>query len=191
MSVALVIGVYGLWQRARQNEPLIPNTSGSRAINPNQQHRSTTQSGSPSHSLKAAEGSIEAGTFEFKWPGNDCWIILRGETKAAGGCGSAKQALQAGTYIVKPSSSGVFLPFEVVVKAGATVSSDATAGTFEFKWPGNDCWVILRGETKAAGGCGSAKLALQAGSYTVKPSSSNVFMPFEVLVTRGQTTAKH
>jgi hypothetical protein len=131
-----------------------------------------------------------AGTFEFKWPGGDCWEIYRGQEKAAGGCGSSKRALQAGTYTVKPSSSGVFLPFTVTVKKGALSSEDAMAGIFEFNWPGRECWEIYRGQEKAAGGCGSSKRALQAGIYTVKPSASAAFEPFSVQVKKGQTETR-
>ena len=49
--------------------------------------------------------------FEFKWLGGDCWDIYRGEEKITYGCGTGKQALQAGRYTVKPSSAAVFRPF--------------------------------------------------------------------------------
>jgi hypothetical protein len=59
-------------------------------------------------------------------------------------------------------------------------------GTLDFKWPGNDCWEIDRGETKVAGRCGGGKQALQAGTYTIRPISSAAFKPFKVSVSRGQ-----
>jgi TIR domain len=127
------------------------------------------------------------GMLDFKWPGMDCWEIDRGEAKVAGTCGGGKQALQAGTYTVKPNNSGVFLPFQITVKPNTVTSADAMAGTLDFKWPGNDCWEIDRGEAKVAGSCGSAKQALQAGTYTVRPISSAAFKPFKVSVSRGQT----
>jgi len=117
----------------------------------------------------------------------DCWEVERGGTKVVGTCGAARQALQAGTYTVKPQSSGVFVPFEIAVKPKTVITSDAMAGTLRFKWPGTDCWEINRGETKAAGSCGSVDQALQAGIYTVRPSSSAAFKPFKVSVSRGQT----
>jgi hypothetical protein len=97
------------------------------------------------------------------------------------------QALQAGTYTVKPASSSVFVPFKVVVNAHAVTNSDAMAGKLDFRWPGDDCWSVFRGEEKAVGSCGSHVQALQAGTYTVKPASSPVFKPFNIRVKRGET----
>ena len=127
------------------------------------------------------------GMLDFKWPGMDCWEIDRGDAKVAGTCGGGKQALQAGTYTVRPSTSGVFLPFQIAVKPKTVTSTDAMAGMLDFKWPGNDCWEIDRGEAKVAGTCGGGKQALQAGTYTVRPISSAAFKPFKVSVPRGQT----
>jgi hypothetical protein len=130
---------------------------------------------------------LEAGVFDFTWPGMDCWEIDRGEAKVAGTCGGGKQALQAGTYTVKPSTSGVFEPFQIAIKPKTVTSADAMAGTLDFKWPGMDCWEIDRGEAKVAGSCGPGKQALQAGAYTVRPISSAAFKRFKVSVPRGQT----
>src|SRR5262249_49327914 len=99
----------------------------------------------------------KGGILDFKWPGSDCWQIERGEVNVAGTCGGGKQALQAGTYTVKPANSGVFLPFQIVVKPNAVTSADAMGGILDFKWPGSDCWEIDRGQAKAVGSCGSAK----------------------------------
>lgn len=68
------------------------------------------------------EGGFKSGIFEFKWPGGDCWEIYRGEEKVSSSCGGGKQALQAGTYTVKPSSSAVFEPFKIQVAKGETVT---------------------------------------------------------------------
>jgi hypothetical protein len=135
----------------------------------------------------SSEGGFKAGTFEFKWPGGDCWAIYRGEERISSSCGSGKQALQAGTYTVKPSGSGVFIPFSIVVKPGSVMTADAMGGIFEFKWPGGDCWAIYRGEERVSSSCGSGKQVLQAGTYTVKPSGSGVFEPFKIQVTKGET----
>lgn len=134
-----------------------------------------------------SEAGFKAGTFDFKWPGGDCWVIYREDKKVSSSCGSSKQALQAGNYTVKPSSSAVFMPLSIVVKPDSVTSTDAMGGVFEFKWPGNDCWVIYRGDEKVSSSCGSGKQALQAGTYTVRPSSSAVFEPFNIQVTKGQT----
>ena len=129
--------------------------------------------------------AAKGGVFEFKWPGGDCWDIYRGDQKVTYGCGTGKQALQAGAYTIKTANS-VFLPFEVSVKTGSTTTV-AKGGIFHFKWPGGDCWDIYRGEEKVTYGCGSAKQALQAGSYTIKPSSAAIFAPFAIKVTDGAT----
>jgi hypothetical protein len=49
--------------------------------------------------------------------------VYRGEEKVAVGCGSHVQALQAGTYTVKPARSRVFKPFNIRVKRGETVTA--------------------------------------------------------------------
>jgi len=132
-------------------------------------------------------GGIEFGTFEFNWPGNDDWQIYRGEQVVAGHFGSAKQALQAGTYTIKPQNYPVFNPFEVTIKSGSTTKIEI-GGILEFNWPGNDDWQIYRGEQVVAGHFGSAKQALQAGTYTIKPQNYPVFNPFEVQISDGGKT---
>jgi hypothetical protein len=131
----------------------------------------------------------DAGTFEFNWPGTDCWTIYRGDVEAKRGCGGGTHALQAGTYLLKPSSSAVFVPFSVAVKSGTKTSADGLGGVFQFNWPGSDCWKAYRGDVVAKSGCGGGKHALQEGVYTVRPSSSAVFEPFSVRVLRSKTTA--
>jgi hypothetical protein len=125
------------------------------------------------------------GVFEFKWPGSDCWDIYRGDQKVTYGCGSGKQALQAGSYTIM-TASNVFTPFDVVLQTGETTSV-AKGGVFEFKWPGSDCWDIYRDDKKVTYGCGAGKQALQAGTYTIKPSSAPIFAPFEVRIRDGVT----
>ncbi len=136
-----------------------------------------------------ASADASAGTFEFKWPGNDCWNIYRGDVEIIGSCGDSKQVLQAGSYVVKPRNSEVFLPFAVTIKPGRTASADASAGTLEFKWPGKDCWKIYRGDVEVKSSCGGGKHVLQAGSYVVKPSGSSLFDPLRVDVKSGKTTS--
>jgi hypothetical protein len=63
------------------------------------------------------------GVFEFKWPGGDCWDVYRGDQKITYGCGAGKQALQAGRYTIKASSGAIFVPFDITVRDGATVSA--------------------------------------------------------------------
>jgi hypothetical protein len=130
---------------------------------------------------------IVVGTFEFNWPGNDDWQIYRGEQVVAGHFGSAKQTLQAGTYTIKPQNYPVFNPFEVSIKSGSTTKIEI-GGILEFDWPGNDDWQIFRGEQVVVGHFGSAKQALQAGTYTIKPQNYPVFNPFEVQISDGGKT---
>ena len=125
------------------------------------------------------------GVVEFKWPGGDCWDVFRGKEKVTYGCGTSKQALEAGTYTIS-SASAVFLPFAVKVATGVTTTV-AKGGVFEFKWPGGDCWDIYRGDDKVTYGCGAGKQALEAGRYTIKASGGAVFQPFTITVRDGAT----
>jgi hypothetical protein len=131
----------------------------------------------------------KAGVLEFKWPGNDSWVILRGEQVVKMSSGSDKVTLQTGTYVVRPQFSAVFTPFKIQVLQGQTVSADAMAGVLDFKWPGNDSWVILRGEQVVKMSSGSDKVTLQAGTYVVRPQLSAVFTPFKIQVLQGQTVS--
>jgi len=137
---------------------------------------------------RVTDTPLPSGTFEFGWSGSDCWKVLRDGIEAGHGCGTGTTALQAGRYVVKPSSNAAFIAFEITVEAGRATRSDAHGGTFQFDWPGSDCWTVLRGDAVATTGCGADKRVLQAGSYRVKPSSSLVFEPFELSVRQGETT---
>jgi hypothetical protein len=151
--------------------------------------RAVRSPGAERSAVDSPSARFEAGVFDFTWPGLDCWEIDRGETKVGGSCGGGKQALQAGTYMVKPATSGVFLPFKITVKPNAVTSTDAMGGMLDFRWPGLDCWEIDRGETKVVASCGSAKQALQSGTYTVKPATSGVFLPFKITVKPNAVTS--
>jgi hypothetical protein len=135
-----------------------------------------------------ASGATGAGTLDFRWPGNDCWQVYRGDQVVAGSCGAGKQALQAGKYTVKGQFGAPFVPFETTIGAGATTAV-AIGGIFDFKWPGNDCWQVYRGDQVIAGSCGAGKQALQAGKYTVKGQFAAPFVPFETTIGAGVTTA--
>jgi VWFA-related protein len=75
-------------------------------------------------SKEEKEASVSGiGTFEFKWPGGDCWQVLRGDGKVASHCGSSKQALQAGTYTVKPRHKPIFEPFNVTIENGVKTTA--------------------------------------------------------------------
>jgi hypothetical protein len=162
------------------SETSSPNPQGSVA----QQAASTTITGPKVSTGSASAGGIAIGTFEFPWPGGDLWDIYRGEKLVATRMGSAEQALQAGTYTIKPHSDNVFAPFDISIKSGATTKIEI-GGIFEFNWPGGDLWDIYRGKKLVATRMGSAEQALQAGTYTIKPHSDNVFSPFDVQITDG------
>ncbi|MBV8967486.1 MAG: hypothetical protein JO331_00285, partial [Verrucomicrobia bacterium] len=101
--------------------------------------------------------------------------------------GHDTQALQAGTYTIKPANNPVFLPFEVLIKSGSTTKV-ALGGTLEFSWPGNDVWQIYRGDQKVASHYGHDTQALQAGTYTIKPANNPVFDPFDIQIMDGKKT---
>jgi hypothetical protein len=65
----------------------------------------------------------KGGTFVFNWPGGDCWDILRGTELVTHHCGSDKQALEAGTYLIKAKHAPVFEPFRIKVTDGAQVKA--------------------------------------------------------------------
>jgi len=131
----------------------------------------------------AGNASFESGVFEFKWPGGDCWAIYRADKRVSSHCGSARQALQAGSYTIKPSKP-VFHPFDVSITNSAAVKVEK-GGTFQFKWPGGDCWTIYRGAKRVASHCGSSKQALQAGVYSIRPSKP-VFDAFDITIRAGE-----
>jgi hypothetical protein len=61
------------------------------------------------------------GVLRFNWPGNDSWTIYRGDELVATHSGSDSQALEAGTYVIKPTFNQAFAPFTVNIVDGATV----------------------------------------------------------------------
>jgi hypothetical protein len=63
------------------------------------------------------------GTFEFKWPGRDCWQVFRGDMEVASHCGARTQVLQAGTYTVKPRHKAVFEPFNITIPNGGKTTA--------------------------------------------------------------------
>jgi len=136
------------------------------------------------------------GFFEFKWIGNSCWNILRGKEIADQGCDTSKIGLQEGTYTIT-SFGNSFLPFDITVTKGQTTTVEF-GGFFEFLWKDNSCWNILRGKEIADQGCGTSKIGLQEGTYTITsfdgnpddpdPKNQPPFKPFSVTVAKGQTT---
>lgn len=60
-------------------------------------------------------------------------------------------------------------------------------GTLDFKWPGIDCWEIVQDGKTIVGHDGAWTQSLQPGTYTVKPCSSGVFLPFSVTIRPGIT----
>jgi hypothetical protein len=131
----------------------------------------------------------QGGIFEFAWPGDDCWDIVRGTELVTFRCGANKQALGAGRYTVKGKYAPVFAPVTIDIKDGS-LTRLAMGGMFEFAWPGDDCWNIFRGTELVTFQCGANKQALGAGRYTVKGKYAPVFAPFEITVTDGGTVKK-
>ena len=122
---------------------------------------------SPLTSRMAPDSIVLGGVFEFAWPGNDCWDIVRGAEVVTFKCGANKQALGAGRYTIKGRQAQVFDPFTVDIKDGS-LTRMVLGGVFEFAWPGNDCWDIVRGAEVVTFKCGANKQALGAGRYTIK-----------------------
>jgi hypothetical protein len=138
----------------------------------------------PSTGAVAPSSGLAASGLEFKWPGADCWDIFRGERLVTYKCGANQQALEAGTYTIKGKFAAVFMPFDVVIKAGSSTRIEM-GGIFEFKWPGADCWDIFRGDQFVTYKCGADHQALEAGTYTIKGKFAPVFNPFQIKVTDG------
>ena len=129
------------------------------------------------------------GVFEFSWPGDDCWDIIRGTEPVTWQCGAKKQALGAGRYTIKGRSAPVFTPFTVDIKDGS-LTHVVIGGVFQFAWPGDDCWDIVRGTEPVTWQCGAKKQALGAGRYTIKGRSAPVFKPFEIEIVNGAQLVK-
>ena len=133
-------------------------------------------------------GALTVSGLEFNWPGDDCWDIFRGDEFVTYQCGAKQQALGSGTYTIKGKHAPVFVPFDVVVKAGAATRIGG-GGVFEFSWPGDDCWDIFRGDEFVTYQCGAKRQALGPGTYTIKGKHAPVFMPFQVDVEAGSATS--
>ena len=151
---------------------------------PMPQYSKIAKSASSQPAGSSSGDSAASSGLEFNWPGNDCWDIFRGEQFVTYTCGANKQALEAGTYTIKGKNAPVFMPFEVIIKSGSPTKIDL-GGIFDFKWAGDDCWDIFRGEQFVTYTCGANKQALQAGTYTIKGKNAPVFTPFDIKVAEG------
>jgi len=142
---------------------------------------------SPPAATKKSSGN-GMGMLEFNWPGKDFWVVFRGDTEVKMHRSKrGKLALQAGVYTIKPRRDPVFDPFEVTIKQGETKTIDK-GGMLEFNWQGKGFWVVFRGDTKVKMHRSKrGKLALQAGTYTIKPRRDPVFEPFDVTIKKGET----
>lgn len=125
------------------------------------------------------------GQFEFEWAGSECWTVYRDKKEVRNGCGSDVVALVPGTYLVKPSGK-VLEPFEITIEAGKTTTVKRPSGTFDFQWPGDECWSVYRRNESIGDGCGSVQLVLTPGTYRVE-TMQNVFAPFEIAIEAGKT----
>lgn len=65
---------------------------------------------------------LKKGKLVFNWSGSDTWTLYRGDQQVDSYSGKGQQALQAGTYTIKPRYKPVFAPFEVVIKEGETLA---------------------------------------------------------------------
>jgi len=84
------------------------------------------------------------GFFEFTWTGG-YWKVYRGneDTGLWGGLHlTDKVGLQEGSYTIKPWQDNSFIPFNITVTKGQTITVEM-GGFFEFKWTGY--WKVYRG----------------------------------------------
>ncbi len=126
-----------------------------------------------------------SGQFRFEWAGSECWTVYRDKEEVRNGCGSDTLSLIPGTYLVKPSGK-VLEPFEITIEAGKTTTVERPSGTFDFQWPGNECWSVYRKNETIGDGCGSAQLILTPGTYRIE-TMQNVFAPFDIAIEAGKT----
>ena len=133
----------------------------------------------------------KGGIFEFQWAGSDVWAIYKGEQLVDFSSGSHSQALEAGTYNIRPSNANapIFENFDVIIQRGSTTTI-TKGGIFEFQWAGSDVWEIYKGEQLVEFGRGSHSQALEAGMYNIRPRNANrpIFENFDVIIQRGSTT---
>jgi len=70
-------------------------------------------------------------------------VALRARLQFAGEAGDLPER-----DLLQKQANPVFLPFDVTIKPGETITTDANAGVLDFKWPGSYCWSIYRGKKK-------------------------------------------
>jgi len=165
-AVAMVIGLIAAGRGYfRSDEPPTTTTSAARMDN---------------------AGRVGTGILDFEWPGNDSWSVYRGDERVAILSGSNRQALQVGNYVVKSTFNSAFAPFKVTVRSDS-ITTIKFGGVLRFNWPGNDSWSIYRGDELVATHSGSDSQALEAGTYVVKPTFNQAFVPFTVRIVDGAT----
>ena len=187
---ALLLYLYSSFSGTEQTQPTQASPTDAAATTPRDATptlRGTTGVTNTPLTPPAPAGKAAISALEFNWPGDDCWDVFRGTERVTYKCGSQQQALEAGTYTLKGRSGPIFVPFDVVIRNGAPTRVNK-GGVFEFKWPGDDCWDVLRGEEFVAYQCGSKKQALGAGSYTIKGRHAPVFVPFQIDIKDGVST---
>ena len=186
-ALFLYLNSYRGTEPAQRTQPPVTDTLTATPRDATRPLRGTSGVTNTPLAAPAAMGKAAASALEFNWPGDDCWEILRGTELVTFLCGTKQQALQAGTYTLKGRSAPIFVPFDVVIKNGAPTRV-TKGGVFEFRWPGDDCWDVLRGEEFVAFQCGSKKQALGAGTYTIKGRHAPVFLPFQIEIKDGVST---
>lgn len=129
------------------------------------------------------------GVFRFEWPANDCWRIYDGSKQVQSSCGTnSSVALQAGRYEVRPVGNDRFYPFDITIQDGYETSA-SFGGMLEVQQPSNNCWRLYDGNKQMQSSCGTnAKVAVEAGVYTLKPVGSANFTPTRVTIRDGYVT---
>ncbi|HET7745654.1 MAG TPA: serine/threonine-protein kinase [Vicinamibacteria bacterium] len=131
---------------------------------------------------------VDGEGLEFRWPGADYWVVMRGEERLVTHQRTATAKVAPGTYTIVPNSGAPFEPVQVVVKAGRKAVLTLPAGRLEVRWAGKDFWKLLRGGEQVALLQGTATSTVIAGRYRIEPHSDQVFEPQEVTVGESGTT---
>jgi hypothetical protein len=124
--------------------------------------------------LKVRKISKENGILIFNWSDKSInWNVYRGDVavKTQYKSKRGKLALEAGTYTIKPWDGGVFKPFEITIRKGETTTVNK-GGFLKFNWSDKNInWNVYRGDAavKTQYKSKRGKLALEAGTYTIKP----------------------
>jgi hypothetical protein len=93
-----------------------------------------------------------------------------------------------GSYRITPNAEASFEPLDFAVEAGRETLVAPPSGTLQFRWPGDDLWVINSGQTRVAVHQGTASRVLVPGSYRIAANGDATFDPLECTIEAGRET---